>query len=390
MSPLSCRICIVSGSRAEYDLLKPLIVKLNKDKDFETDFVITGSHLDSLFGETQNAILSDGIPVRAKIRIPLEDDQKAGMSIATAETIKGFTDFFEKEDYRLLIVLGDRFEIFGAAFAAAMLGIPIAHLYGGDTTEGAVDEFLRHSITKMSYLHFTSSEVYRKRVIQLGEEPGRVFNVGSMGVENALALPRLSLEELERELGFELSGRDYAVVTYHPVTLENSTMEEQMYELIAAMDAFSDYGFIITRSNADAGGRLINEIWERESAVRGNWYFTASLGAVKYLSALKYSKFMLGNSSSGISEAPSMKIPTVNIGDRQKGRVMADSLICCRPERDDIICAMKKAAGSEFQDIAKNVVSPFGDGNTSDRIIEQIRRFFLNGDIDLKKKFYDL
>jgi GDP/UDP-N,N'-diacetylbacillosamine 2-epimerase (hydrolysing) len=312
------------------------------------------------------------------------------MSIATAETIKGFTEFFEKEDYRLLIVLGDRFEIFGAAFAAAMLGIPIAHLYGGDTTEGAVDEFLRHSITKMSYLHFTSSEVYRKRVIQLGEAPDRVFNVGSMGVENALALPKLSLEELEKELGFKLCGRDYAVVTYHPVTLENSTMEEQMYELIAAMDAFSDYGFIITRSNADAGGRLINEIWERESAARDNWYFTASLGAVKYLSALKYSKFMLGNSSSGISEAPSMKIPTVNIGDRQKGRVMADSLICCSPERGDIISAMKKAAGSEFQDIAKNVVSPFGDGNTSDRIIEQIRRFFLTGDIDLKKKFYDL
>ncbi len=380
----------MSGSRAEYDLLKPLIIKLNSAEDIALDFVITGSHLDPLFGETRRAIEKDGISITESIRIPLDDDSRGGMARAAADTIKGFTDYFEGRDYDYLIVLGDRFEVFGAAFAAAMLGIPIAHLYGGDTTEGAVDEFLRHSITKMSYLHFTSSEVYRKRVIQLGEDPERVFNVGSLGVENCLFLPKLTLGELQSSLGFELSGYDYAVVTFHPVTLENLTMEEQLYELIGAMDSFKELRYIITRSNADAGGRRINEIWEKESRRHENWFYTASLGAVRYLSALKYSSFMLGNSSSGISEGPSMKIPVVNIGDRQKGRIMADNLICCSPKKEDIVRAISKALTPEFKELSQNVVSPFGDGNTSERIIAQIRRSLECGTIDLKKSFYDL
>lgn len=387
---MSYKVCIVSGSRAEYDLLKPLIIKLGNETDVDCDFVITGSHLDTLFGNTQESMINDGISIAAKIKIPLMADSKADMARSTAATISEFTDFFAKKDYDFLVLLGDRFEIFGVAFAAAMIGIPIAHLYGGDTTEGAADEFMRHGITKMSYLHFTSCEEYRKRVIQLGESPDRVFNVGSMGVENCLSLPLLTLEELQEQIGFRIDGSPYAVVTFHPVTLENLTMEQQMVELMKAMDSLPDYKYIITKSNADAGGRLINQTWEDNATSHPNWFLVSSLGAVRYLSAVKYSKFVLGNSSSGISEVPSMKVPTVNIGDRQKGRVMAESLICCEPERQEIVAAMQKAVSSAFQEMVQHTVSPFGDGHTSGKIIEEIKRTLRSDSIDLKKKFYDL
>lgn len=387
---MSYKVCIVSGSRAEYDLLKPIIIKLENDTDIDCSFVITGSHLDSLFGGTQASVISDGMRIAAKIKLPLTADSKADMAKSTAVAISEFTDYFEENHFDFLILLGDRFEIYGVAFAAAMLGIPIAHLYGGDTTEGAADEFMRHGITKMSYLHFTSCEEYRKRVIQLGESPGRVFNVGSMGVENCLNLPLLSLEELEKQIEFKIDNNPYAVVTFHPVTLENLTMEQQMTELMEAMDGLPDFKYIITKSNADAGGRLINQMWESNVDEHANWFLVSSLGAVRYLSALKYSKFVLGNSSSGISEAPSMKIPTVNIGDRQKGRVMADSLICCEPKSEGILAAMKKAISPEFQEMVQKTESPFGDGNTSDKIINELKKVLNSQDISLKKKFYDI
>ncbi len=387
---MSYRVCVVSGSRAEYGLLKPLIMKLKSDPEIDCSFVITGSHLETLFGNTQMDAANDGIPIAAKIRIPLEADSKADMARSTAAAITGFTDYFEQNDYDFLVILGDRFEIYGVAVAAAMLGIPIAHLYGGDTTEGAADEFMRHGITKMSYLHFTSCEQYRKRVIQLGEAPERVFNVGSLGVENCMHLSLLTLEELQEQIDFQLDDSPYAVVTFHPVTLENLTMEQQMTELIRAMDSLPDFKYIITKSNADAGGRLINRIWDINAASHANWLLVSSLGAVGYLSAVKFSKFVLGNSSSGISEAPSMKVPTVNIGDRQKGRVMAESLICCKPEQEDIIAAMKKAVSPAFQERVRHTISPFGDGHTSERIIEELKRVLHSGSIGLKKKFFDL
>lgn len=375
---------------------------MQNDEFFETDFVLTGSHLEKQFGNTQTDADRDGIKVSARIAIPMEADSKADMAQSTAGAISEFADYFRNNKYDLLIVLGDRFEIFGVASAAALIGIPIAHLYGGDTTEGAVDEFLRHSITKMSYLHFTSCEVYRKRVIQLGEDPDRVENVGSMGVENCLKLELLTFEELNNQIHnlyqqyknntieeFSIEKERYAVVTFHPVTQENSA-KDQMYELIAAMDDMKDMKYIITLSNADAGGREINQIWLDEGKKHNNWLVVSSLGAVRYLSALKYSAFMLGNSSSGISEAPSMKIPTVNIGDRQKGRVMADSLICCGTTKDEIIKAMNKAMETDFRNKVKMVESPFGDGNTSDKIIAKIKAEFKRGQINLKKKFYDI
>ena len=387
---MSYDICVVSGSRAEYDLLKPLLERIYNDSDFNLSFVLTGSHLDERFGNTGREIDKGLIPVAERIPLLPVNDDKHGMADSIASAVSGFADFFGKHSFDLLLILGDRFEIFGTAIAAAVMGVPIAHLYGGDTTEGAADEFMRHSITKMSWLHFTSGERYRERVIQLGESPDRVFNVGSLGVENALNLPLMPLEKLEKELGFKLVGEKYAVVTYHPVTLENETAESRMEELIAAMDALSGYRFIVTGSNADAGGVLINEIWKREAGKRANWYFTSSLGAVRYLSALKYAVCMLGNSSSGISEAPSLKVPTVNIGDRQKGRIMAESVISCEPLRDEILSAVKKAEDPLFRESLKDMTSPFGDGHTSEKTVKIIKSFLSSGKIDLKKKFYDL
>lgn len=387
---MSYRVCVVSGSRAEYDLLRPVITRLIQETEVECDVVITGSHLGELFGNTQNYIMNDGIPIAAKIEIPLDFDGKADMARSTGATVIAFADYFETHSYDMLVLLGDRFEIYGAAIAASMIGIPIAHLFGGDTTEGAVDEFIRHGITKMSYLHFSSCEEYRRRVIQLGENPNRVFNVGSLGVENCLQLPLLSFEALQKELNFSMDIGRYAVVTFHPVTLENATMQQQMNELIKAMNSFGDFKYIVTKSNADAGGRLINDIWEHEAEKHDNWLLASSLGAVKYISALKYSAFMLGNSSSGISEAPSMKIPTVNIGDRQKGRVMADSLICCEPNCEDIVMAMTKAVSPEFKEIANKTISPFGDGNTSEKMVTEIMRALRQGNINIKKAFYDI
>ncbi|MCR4924386.1 MAG: UDP-N-acetylglucosamine 2-epimerase (hydrolyzing) [Lachnospiraceae bacterium] len=384
------KVCVVTGSRAEYDLLKPIVVKLQRDKDIECHLVVTGSHLLKEFGDTVNSIEADDVKIYEKIRIPMDSDTKGDMARSVAAGIEKFTDFFEKNPYDLLLVLGDRYEIFAVALAASFQGIPIAHLYGGDTTEGAVDEYLRHSITKMSYLHFTSAEAYRKRVIQLGEAPERVFNVGSMGVENCLKLPLISLEELNASLGTDLVKGQFAVVTFHPVTMEKDTVKEQLIQVVSALLEKPELTYVITLSNADAGGKYINESWKKFGEGLKNWIVVPSLGAVRYLSAARDSAFVLGNSSSGISEVPSLKVATINIGDRQKGRIMADSVICTEPEKDDIVKAMELALSPEFKKRVRSVVSPFGDGNTSERVVEEIKKALIKGKIDLKKKFYDI
>lgn len=383
------KICVITGSRAEFGLLKPLLVKLSESNHFELRLVVTGSHLSKAFGDTQNEIESIGLTITARIPIPLDGDSKAEMAKATGVALIAFTDYFAGNRPDILVVLGDRYEIFAAATAAAMLGIPIAHIHGGETTEGAVDEFLRHSITKMSYFHFVACEEYRRRVIQLGEEPDRVFNVGALGVENIVRLPEMSMHELQTSLGFELEGKKYSVVTYHPVTMESDTQKNQLYEIIQAMDAFPQMKYIITKANADAGGRLINEIWEKEAKTRENWLVISSLGVRRYLSSLKHAEMIIGNSSSGIIEAPALKVPTVNIGDRQKGRKMAESVLCCEPLFSEIIAAMKKAMTPEFKAIVAGAVSPFGDGNTSERILTILLKL-LSGDICIKKTFYDI
>ena len=382
-------VCVVSGSRADYGLLKRIILRFRSDPRVKLNFAVTGAHLQS--GETVSEIEKDGLEITTKIYIPMSCDTKADMAYATAEGISAFAGYFKENRPDLLIVLGDRFEIFAAAYAAAIQTIPIAHIGGGQTTEGAVDEFLRHSITKMSTLHFSTCKQYCSRIIQMGEDPGRVFNVGSPGVENILKTPLLSREELQNNLGVDLLAQKYCVVTFHPETMTDRSPKEQLSELIGALDAFPEYQYIITPANADAGGRLINLIWAEQAETRKNWLVVASLGMQRYLSALKYAEMMIGNSSSGVVEGPAMHIPTVNVGDRQKGRIMADSVISCSAEKDQIKAAIRKARTPEFKETAQNVVSPFGTGNTSEEVHRRIMDWLLfQKESNPPKKFYDI
>lgn len=387
---MSYSVCVITGTRAEFGLLKPLLQKILEDPGLRLHLAVTGSHLSEAFGNTQNEIINSGFPIHAKIPIPMDGDSKADMARAMGCAVVAFSDFFENDKPDIVVVLGDRYEIFGAVAAAAMQGIPVAHIHGGETTEGAVDEFIRHCITKMSRLHFTACEEYRRRVIQLGENPQMVFNVGALGVENIMHMPRMPIEALEKSLGMQLQGKPFSIVTMHPVTMEDDTAQNQVQELIRAMDAFPDMCYIITKANADSGGRIINQIWEKEASKHQNWLLVSSLGVERYLSALANAEMMIGNSSSGIIEAPVLHIPTVNIGDRQKGRMMADSVICCNPNQDAIIEAMEQARSEWFHKIASGVVSPFGDGNTAEKILEHLKRFLEAGEQSNKKAFYDV
>jgi GDP/UDP-N,N'-diacetylbacillosamine 2-epimerase (hydrolysing) len=384
------QICVVTSSRADYGILKPLIDKLYSNPGISLSIVATGMHLCPEFGYTYREIESDGFIIQRKIDVQVSSDSSSGMSKTMGMALICFSEYFEENSFDLLVVLGDRYEIAAICCAAFNRHIPIAHLYGGETTEGAIDEGYRHSITKMSSLHFVSCEAYRKRVIQLGEQPNTVFNVGAMGVENIKNMSLLSIEELGKELSFNLKDKTYCVVTFHPVTLEQHTGAQQIQELLDALDVFPDMSFIITKSNSDAGGREINRIWDEYSSTRKNCLVATSLGAKRYLSALKHAAMMIGNSSSGIVEGPTSGIPTVNIGDRQKGRIMTESVICCEPEKKDIINAMKRALTQGFQDLAKRVTNPYGDGNTSSKILEIIRDQLDGNKIKSKKEFYDI
>lgn len=384
------KICVVTSSRADFGILQPLLKKLAAEQTISLSIVATGSHLVSDLGYTYQEIEQSGFAIEEKIDIHLQGDLPADMSRSMGRALILFADYFEKIMPDLLIVLGDRYEIAAVCCAALNQRIPIAHLHGGEITEGAIDDCYRHAISKMSSLHFTSCEEYRKRVIQMGEPPGRVFNVGALGVENILHASLLTLEELEKSTGFVLSEKPFAVVTFHPVTMEDNTGAQQLGELTAALDEFPDMRFIITKANVDAGGQEINRLWEGYAGKHGNCYFTASLGMQRYLSALKYSSMVIGNSSSGILEGPASKIPTVNIGDRQKGRIMADSIINCQTDKKEIVNAIKTALTSDFQNLAKNVVNPYGDGHTSEKIVAILKEFLLSDRIDLKKKFYDI
>lgn len=383
-------VCVLTGSRAEFGLLRPLLERLEAEETLELWLVVTGSHLSTVFGNTQEEILASGLLVYGRVPIPLEGDSKLDMVQATGAAMRAFAAWFAENRPELLVVLGDRYEIFAAAAAAALMGVPIAHLHGGETTEGAVDEFLRHSITKMSWLHFAACETYRCRIIQLGEDPGRVWNVGALGIENVCRMKPLGLETLRESVGLPLEKGRYAVVTFHPVTLEEGTAERQVRELIAAMEAVPELCYIVTLANADAAGRAVNQIWQEAGGRHSGWAVVPSLGSLRYLSLLKSAAVMIGNSSSGITEGPAVGIPTVNIGDRQKGRIMAESVLCCVPLKEEIVRAMHRALTPEFQRIAKTVKCPFGDGHTSERICQVIKDTLAAGRIDLKKPFFDV
>lgn len=383
-------VCVVTGSRAEFGLLWPLLKRLNEEPCIELRLVVTGSHLSDQFGNTKKEIEASALPIHAQIPIPIEIDSKVGMTKTTGAAMVAFAEYFDQNIPDLLVVLGDRYEIFAVSSAAALMGIPIAHIHGGELTEGAVDDALRHSISKMSWLHFTACEEYRRRVIQLGESPERVFNVGALGVENLLHISPMTVEELGKSLEFDLVGKPFSVVTFHPVTKEENTSGQQLRELISAMDEHSEMNYIVTLANADAGGREINKIWAEEAERHENWVVIPSLGARRYISALKYAEMMIGNSSSGIIEAPAAHIPTVNIGDRQRGRLMAESVICCLPEKDAISAAITQALTPEHQAITRKMSSPFGDGNTSEQIVKEMIAFLDTKESDHKKAFFNI
>lgn len=383
-------IDVLTTTRAEYGLMRPLIRRLSEDKETDMHLIVTGTHLDENYGLTYREIEDDGFPIYCKIPVLGKGEGPAFVSETMANALKSFTEFFLKEKPDFLLVDGDRYETMAVCTAAFNCNIPIIHLGGGDTTEGAADEFYRHAITKMAYLHFPTTEEARKRIIQLGEDPSRVFMVGSLAIENILTMDLLSRADLEKEIGFSLD-KPYGLVTFHPVTLENQTAEEETEELLKAMDDLKDFKFIVTMANADSGGKRINEILKGYAENRTDRILCVdSLGSLRYLSAMKHCAFVLGNSSSGLLEAPSFKIPTINIGDRQKGRTSADSVINCTPDKESILKAVSQAMSPDFREVCRNVVNPNGDGNTSVKITEDIKNYCADHKIDLKKKFFDL
>jgi GDP/UDP-N,N'-diacetylbacillosamine 2-epimerase (hydrolysing) len=382
------KISILTANRAEYGLLKPVIEMLQEVSDFDVRVVATGAHLSPEFGLTFKEIENDGILIDEKIEVLLSSDTPAAISKSMGLTMISFADYFERLKPDMLIVLGDRYETLAVSTAAMNQRIPIAHLYGGEKTEGAVDDSIRHAITKMSYLHFTSTEEYRNRVIQLGEQPDRVLSVGAIGIENILKEKLMSKTELEADIDFKLD-KPYAMITFHPVTLENNNSAEQFQALLDVCKLYNDMKFIFTKSNADAHGRIINRMIDEFIEEHDHAVAFISLGTTRYLSALKYCTMVIGNSSSGLVEAPSFGIPTVNIGDRQKGRLQAESVINCEPKKEDIKQAVALSLTSEFMKRARKAVNPYGDGNTSDKIVDTIKDFVLNEKINLKKKFYD-
>lgn len=381
-------ICVVTGTRAEYGLLHWLLREIYSSDDFTLQLVVTGMHLSSEFGLTYTQIEKDGFSIDRKVEMLLAADSNSAVAKSMGVGLIGFADCFAELKPDLVILLGDRFEIFSAATAATVSKIPIAHIHGGETTEGAFDEAFRHSITKMSHLHFTTTETYRNRVIQLGESPDRVFNVGALGIDNITNLQLLLREAFEESIAFKLKKRNL-LVTYHPVTLEDSTSKDQFGNLLSALDTLRETGLIFTKANADTGGRIINELIDDYVAMNSEKAVShTSLGQLRYLSAMQYVDAIIGNSSSGLIEAPSFHIGTLNIGDRQKGRIRAKSVIDCGYSKQEILLGLQKIYSDEFQSTLVNVKNPHGKGSVSGKILQKIRdQSFEN---ILKKTFYDI
>ncbi len=383
------RIGVVTGTRAEYGLLRPLMERIKADPELELCTIVTGAHLSPEFGLTYREIEEDGFAMDEKVEILLSSDTPDGICKSMALGMIGFSGVFARRDLDLLLLLGDRYEALAAAAAAMAHRLPIAHLHGGELTEGAMDDCIRHSITKMATLHFTSTEEYRRRVIQLGEEPDRVFWVGALGVENSKNVERMTQGQLEESLGFCL-GERFAVVTYHPVTLEEGTAREQFENLLAALDR-TGLRLLFTKANADAEGRAINALIDQYAEARADkTCAVASLGQKRYLSALSCCSLVVGNSSSGIIEAPSFGKPVVNIGDRQKGRVRSACVIDCGYSREEIQTAIAAALSDEFRETCRKARNPYEKPGTADAIMDILRGELRSGRIHLKKKFYDI
>jgi GDP/UDP-N,N'-diacetylbacillosamine 2-epimerase (hydrolysing) len=378
-------IAVVTGTRAEFGLLLPVIKRIEAHAGLALSLIVTGAHLCESLGGTVKEIERAGVPIAKRIDI-LPDGERTKATEAAAVALREFSRYFSETKPDVVVVLGDRYEIFAATAAAAMCDIPVAHISGGETTEGAKDEFFRHCITKMSALHFASTDAYRKRIIQLGEQPENVYFAGSLGAENIKTLPVIPREELSREIGFDVS-HDFLLCTYHPETLCGVSPKEGAAELLAALDA-AGLPVLFTAANADDGGREINEAIRAYCEKRENARLVDSLGAVRYLSAMRYCKAVIGNSSSAIVESPTLKKPAVNIGERQTGRIKGENNIDCATERGAIAAAIKKAVSTEFQTSVENMESPYGRGGASEVIVGAIEERVCS--LTTKKTFYDV
>lgn len=384
---MSISIVVVTATRAEYGNLKPFIDELKK-QDFEVRLVVTGSHLSSSYGMTIDEIKNDHMEINQEIPIMLDSDSPNSISKTMAIALSSFADYFSWNRPNALLVMGDRYEMLPICCAALNEQIPIIHLYGGETTEGAIDESIRHCITKMSLLHFTGTETYKKRVIQLGEDPSRVFNVGSVSVDNAKKIKLMTQSELAASLHIEIKNK-VAILTYHPVTLEDDHGVLGAKELLKAIESYPQMTIIATKANADSGGRQINDLLTEYASHHDNFYLFDSLGLQRYMSALSIADLVIGNSSSGLTETAIYKVPTVNIGDRQKNRLHGKNVIDCGPDKSSIEFAIEKGLSMEFKEEIKHMPNPFGEGNAAETAASIIRTF-LEKPVQLKKSFYDI
>ncbi|WP_034584266.1 UDP-N-acetylglucosamine 2-epimerase [Helicobacter pametensis] len=383
------KICIITGTRAEWGLLEPLAREINSDPDLKLQLIATGMHLSPEFGLTYQEIEKE-FRIDKKIEILLSADTPTSLckSMGLAQIL--IADAYTELSPDIVVVLGDRYEIFACVASAMICRIPVAHIAGGERTEGAFDEAIRHSITKMSILHFTSTEEYRNRIIQLGEHPSRVFNVGGFGIDNIKSLPLLSKEKLQKELNFEFQDHNF-LITFHPVTLENSTAQQQFTELLKALKRFAKdkkVGMIFTKANSDTDGRIINQMIDEFVSKHPHTISFTSMGQLRYLSTMQYVSAVVGNSSSGLAEAPAFKIGTINIGDRQKGRIKASSVIDCLPNQIDILRAFDKLFSTTFQASLPNTINPYGEGGSAKETKEILKNIKLEG--ILKKEFWDI
>lgn len=383
------KIGVVTATRAEYGLLKPLMKKIEQDSECKLVLFVTGTHLIPEYGSTINYIKEDGFQNLKKIYVDIRTENSKEVSLTMGRYFKEFATVFEENKIDILVVLGDRYELIPICFCAVNAKIPIAHISGGEVTAGAIDDAIRHSVTKLSYLHFPACETYRKRIIQLGENPERVFNVGDPGVENIYSNDFIEENEIREKLNIP-QNKDYFIVIFHPTTLEEISPIKQVEEVIKAIEKFEDIFFIVMKSNADLGGQEINERLFRYVKEKNNVVLFSSLKTNEYLSLQKYSCGMIGNSSSGIVETPCFGLPTINIGDRQKGRLMADSIINVSIEAKQIESAIKESRKSAFKIKAKKTINPYGKGETSSSILKIIKEHIKSRNIDIKKVFYDL
>ena len=381
------KICIITGTRAEYGLLRWVMQGIKDDNELTLQIIATGMHLSPEFGLTYKAIEQDGFEIDRKVEMLTSSDTSVGIAKSMGLGLIGFADVLHELQPDLIVVLGDRFEIFVAVSAALVARIPVAHLHGGETTEGAFDEAFRHSITKMSHLHFVAAEPYRQRVIQLGEQPDRVFLVGGLGIDNIKCLQLLDRTQLEDSLDFKLGSKNL-LITFHPVTLETATAKNQIEELLAVLATLKDTQLIFTLSNADTDGRALIKMVQNFVAEHTNARAFTSLGQLRYLSCIAQVDGVVGNSSSGLAEVPSFKKGTINIGARQRGRLQANSVINCEPTRESIVTALAQLYSPDFQLSLQKAINPYGEGGASAKVVNILKHYSITNIVE--KSFYDL